>query len=172
MWAEGGSSTGAGLDGIEAVYRRRLSEFRRVAAAIAGSREIGDDAVQDAFARAVFRRHQFRGEGSLDAWLWRIVVHAARDAGARVADRSSTSFEEEFGRAAAVERTVSYERGEIHALLASLPERQRHTLFLRYYADLDYGTIGDVLEISSGTVGATLNQALENLRQLMAGVKS
>jgi DNA-directed RNA polymerase specialized sigma24 family protein len=85
-----GSATGAGLDEIEAVYRRRLSQFRRVAAAITGSREAGGDAVQDAFASAVFRRDQFRGEGSLDAWLWRIVVHAARDA-SRAA--SSSSFE-------------------------------------------------------------------------------
>lgn len=160
------------MNEIEAVYRRRLSEFRRVAAAITGSREAGDDAVQDAFALAVYRRDQFRGEGSVDAWLWRIVVHAARDAGARAAGPSSTSFDEELGTTAVAERTASHESGEIHALLAELPERQRHALFLRYYADLDYGTIAEALEISSGTVGAMLNQARENVRRLMAGVKS
>ena len=164
----GESATGVGLGEIEAVYRRRLSEFRRVAAAITGSRETGGDVVQDAFATAVFRRDQFRGEGSLDAWLWRIVVHAARDAGRPA---SSGSFEEELATASSAE-TTSTESGEIHALVAELPERQRLALFLRYYADLDYGTIADALEISGGTVGATLNQALENLRRLMAGVTS
>jgi RNA polymerase sigma factor (sigma-70 family) len=163
-----GSATGAGLDEIEAVYRRRLSEFRRVAAAITGSRETGGDVVQDAFATAVVRRGQFRGEGSLDAWLWRIVVHAARDANH---PPPSTSFDERLVSASA-EQARACESGEVHALVAELPERQRLALFLRYYADLDYGTIADALEISGGTVGATLNQALENLRRLMAGVKS
>jgi DNA-directed RNA polymerase specialized sigma24 family protein len=44
-------------------------------------------------------------------------------------------------------------------------------LFLRYYADLEYATIAEALEISGGTVGATLTQARDNLRQLMTGVK-
>jgi len=46
------------------------------------------------------------------------------------------------------------------------------TLFLRYYADLDYGTIAEALQISPGTVGATLNQAREGLRQLVNEVPS
>ena len=46
---------------LEALYRARLPEFRRVAAAIAGDRELGCDAVQEAFARAVRKRKSFRG---------------------------------------------------------------------------------------------------------------
>ena len=38
------------------LYRARLPEFRRVAAAIAGDRELGCDAVQEAFATAVRKR--------------------------------------------------------------------------------------------------------------------
>src|SRR5882762_6226250 len=68
------------LDELEALYRSRLPEFRRVAAAIAGDRELGCDAVQEAFARAVRKRRSFRGHGTLEAWVWRIVVNAARDA--------------------------------------------------------------------------------------------
>jgi RNA polymerase sigma-70 factor (ECF subfamily) len=144
------------------VYRRRLFEFRRVATAIAGSRDAGCDAVQDAFARAVHRREQFRGEGSLDAWLWRIVVREARDLSAR---RVDSPFDDEIG----VEPAGA---GELGALVGELPERQRLVLFLRYYADLDYAVIADALEISGGTVGATLNQARESLRRLMSKVAS
>jgi DNA-directed RNA polymerase specialized sigma24 family protein len=36
---------------------------------------------------------------------------------------------------------------------------RRLVVFLRYYADLDYSTIAEVLTISSGTVGATLTSA-------------
>ena len=47
---------GASLAEIEAVYRRRLDEFRSVAAAILCDREAAADVVQDAFALAVRRR--------------------------------------------------------------------------------------------------------------------
>ena len=45
------------------------------------------------------------------------------------------------------------------AAIRRLPERQRLTLFLRYYADLDYAAIADVLGVSPGTVGASLHAA-------------
>jgi RNA polymerase sigma-70 factor, ECF subfamily len=164
-----GVSMGAELGEIEAVYRKRLSELRRVATAITGSREAGYDAVQDAFALAVHRRAQFRGEGSLEAWLWRIVVHSARDLAARTSIRSAAPLEDASDRDLAV---YPGSAGEVHALVGGLPERQRHALFLRYYADLDYATIAETLEITTGTVGATLAQAKENLRRLMTGVRS
>ena len=39
------------------------------------------------------------------------------------------------------------------------PERQRLTVFLRYYADLDYRSIAHVLDVEVGTVSATLSSA-------------
>jgi len=151
------------------VYRRRLAELRRVATAITGSREAGLDAVQDAFAEAIRQRGSFRGEGSLDAWLWRIVVNTARD---YTLTRSTLPLEDGAdgpGVGVAASESVG---ADLHALVSQLPERQRLTLFLRYYADLDYGTIAEALQISPGTVGATLNQAREGLRQLVNEVPS
>jgi RNA polymerase sigma-70 factor (ECF subfamily) len=159
---------GAELGQIEAVYRGRISEFRRVATAITGNRDVAVDVVQDAFALAVHKRGQFRGEGSLDAWLWRIVVHTARDAASRPARLSPLAAED---AAAQSIRCEDEAQAHLHALVAELPERQRLALFLRYYADLEYAAIADALEISPGTVGATLAQAKENLRRLMTGVR-
>ncbi|MGI8478502.1 MAG: RNA polymerase sigma factor, partial [Gaiellaceae bacterium] len=68
---------GATLDEIESIYRTRLPDFRRVAAAILGDRELALDAVQEGFALAVRERSSFRGDGPLEAWLWRIIVNAA-----------------------------------------------------------------------------------------------
>jgi DNA-directed RNA polymerase specialized sigma24 family protein len=68
---------GAPLLAIEALYRSRLPEFRRAAAAITGDRELACDAVQDAFAQAVRLRSTFRSDGSLEGWIWRIVVNTA-----------------------------------------------------------------------------------------------
>jgi RNA polymerase sigma-70 factor (ECF subfamily) len=51
------------------------------------------------------------------------------------------------------------EQAEMTTAMSRLSERQRLIVFLRYYADLDYATIAEVLTISSGTVGATLTSA-------------
>jgi RNA polymerase sigma-70 factor (ECF subfamily) len=142
---------------LEALYRSRLPEFRRVAAAIAGDRELGCDAVQEAFASAVRKRKSFRGSGTLEAWVWRIVVNAARDARRR--------------RPALAEPLEPSSNGHAPALpLDLLTERQREIVFLHYYADLDYAAIAEALAISPGTVGATLNAARQTLRTALEEV--
>src|SRR5262249_58802008 len=69
--------SGAALAEIEAVYRSRFAQFCSVAAAVLNDRDTARDAVQDAFARAVRNRRDFRGDGTLEAWLWRAVVNTA-----------------------------------------------------------------------------------------------
>lgn len=123
------------LDELEMLYRSRLPEFRRVAAGIAGDRELGCDAVQEAFASAVHKRRTYRGSGTLEAWVWRIVVNAARDA-----RRARPAFAEPHEPSS-----------NGHAPLVPLDlltERQREIVFLHYYADLDYAAIAEALAIS------------------------
>jgi DNA-directed RNA polymerase specialized sigma24 family protein len=61
---------------------------------------------------------------------------------------------------------------EVRFAVALLPERQRLTLFLRYYADLDYAAIADVLGVSEGTVAATLHASHRALRRRLEKVRS
>lgn len=131
-----------------------------MAAAIVGDRERGLDAVQEGFASAIRRRESFRGEAPLEAWLWRIVVNAARsERRVRIDEPLPVSLETN-GRGP--------EPGaRLAVALAELTERQRLVVFLRHYADLDYESIGEVLDISSGTVGATLNAAHTSLRRAL-----
>jgi RNA polymerase sigma-70 factor (ECF subfamily) len=157
---------GATLDEIETVYRARLAEFRRVAAAILGDRELARDAVQEAVALAIRQRASFRGEGPLEAWLWRIVVHAARGQQRRLPDERELPGE----LGARDNGSVTEPHEQVRAAVALLPERQRLVLFLRYYTDLDYGAIADALDISAGTVGATLNLAHASMWRLLEEV--
>ena len=55
-------------------------------------------------------------------------------------------------------------------VVAGLPERQRLVLFLRHYADLDYRSIATALDVTPGTVGASLNAAHASLRRLLQEV--
>src|SRR2546423_13565265 len=63
---------------IEAVYRHRYGKFLRVAVAILRDEQLAEEAVHDAFVRALRHRRGFDERGSLEAWLWRIVVNEAR----------------------------------------------------------------------------------------------
>ena len=61
----------------------------------------------------------------------------------------------------------------LSAALRALPPRRRLVVFLRYFADLSYPEIADVLGISEGTVAATLHKARAALRNaLTEGVTS
>jgi RNA polymerase sigma-70 factor (ECF subfamily) len=139
------------LDELEALYRAKLPEFRRAAAAIAGDEEAGRDAVQEAFAAAVRKRRSWRRRGPLEAWVWRIVVNKARDARRR--------------RPKALEASPAVNLPDVP--LENLTARQREIVFLHYYADLEYAEIASALRISVGTVGATLNAARKTLRMKM-----
>lgn len=66
------------LTEIDALHRTSFPAFLRTATAILGDADAARDAVQDAFATAVRRRGDFRGEGSLEGWVWRILVNTAR----------------------------------------------------------------------------------------------
>jgi RNA polymerase sigma-70 factor (ECF subfamily) len=149
---------------LEALYRERVPYFVQVARAITGDRERALEAVQDAFVGLVKNRDDFRGDGPLEAWAWRAVVNAARNATRRPLV--------EVGREEDPAYAPPVEVEELAPLIASLPERQRHAVFLRYYADLDYRAISLVLGIEIGTVSATLATAHANLRKNLRKVQS
>ena len=162
MKRRGSGSEAASLDQIEAAYRGDGAALERVAIAIAGDEQLGCDAVQDAFVLALRNRAKFRGDAPLVAWIWRIVINEARkrrarEAGARAVDLSVLE-------PADASMNGSADRARLRVLISRLPERQRLVLFLRHYADLDYATIADALEIKPGTVAATLSAARDRLR--------
>jgi RNA polymerase sigma factor (sigma-70 family) len=122
-------------------------------ACIAGSYEAADDVVQETFARDVARRDQFRCEGALEAWIWRIAIRTALELRQ---DSDIASLEEAVDL-----RIVEPKRDrELAAAVRRLPTRRRLLVFLRYVADLSYGDIARVCGISEGTVAATLAQGL------------
>ncbi len=149
---------------IEALYRDRFADFVAVAASIVGERESAREAVQDAFASIVRSRRDFRGEAPLEAWVWRAVINAARKKKRRYAREAHARATAPVMNGTAPDR----EQGsELATLVAALPERQRLVLFLRYYADLDYLRIAQILGVRTGTVSASLHAAHKTLRQAL-----
>lgn len=142
-------------DAIERLYRRRFVGFRNAVATVSGDHDSARDAVQEGFARAYRSRAQFRGEGSLEGWVWRIVLRAALEQRGNGEVLPLDEVE-----AALVEPMRDPALAEA---LAELPPRRKLMVFLRYFADLDYATIAEVCGVGEGTVAATLAQAREAL---------
>lgn len=149
---------GATSEQIEAVYRERFRAFLLSITALLRDGEAALDVVQEGFALALRRQRSFRGEGTLEAWLWRIVLNVARD-------RQRSRRRWESVQSLEPMPSTSESDDDLRASLLTLPERQRLAIFLRYYADLSYGQIAQALGISPGTVAASLNAAHTTLRR-------
>jgi RNA polymerase sigma-70 factor (ECF subfamily) len=136
---------------LEELYRAHYVAFRNGVAPVVGSYEEARDVVQEAFARALRSRKKFRGEGSLQAWVWRITLRVALERRRRDRERPSELLDPAL---------VETERDpELAVALRRLPPRKRLVVFLRYFAGLSYAEIAEVAGISEGTVAATLAQA-------------
>jgi RNA polymerase sigma-70 factor, ECF subfamily len=143
----------ATVEAIEELYRSRYASYRGGVAALTGY-DAARDVVQEAFAQALRDRHAYRGEGSLAAWVWQIAFRAAlrlRQNGGR-----ELTLDELVDAAPAprAERDP-----ELAQAVRSLSPRRRLVVYLRYFADLPYAEIASLLDISEGTVAATLSQA-------------
>ena len=144
-------------EAIERLYRGRYVGFRNAVATVSGDYESARDAVQEGFARAYRARAQFRGDGSLEGWVWRIVLRAALEQ-----RRDGTALPLDEVEAALVEPERDPALAEA---LLELSPRRRLMVFLRYFADCSYTTIAEVCEVEEGTVAATLSQARAALSQ-------
>jgi RNA polymerase sigma-70 factor (ECF subfamily) len=141
---------------LEQLYSDRYTTFRDVLAGIVGSHDLAREVVQEAFARALRERRRFRGEGSLEAWVWRIAVNGA------LKRLRALVREAELDAEPAAEAIPSADPS-VRAAVLALPPRRRLVIFLRYYADLSYREIAEIVGVSEGTVGATLSQAHREL---------
>jgi RNA polymerase sigma-70 factor, ECF subfamily len=151
------------MDEIEQLYLTRYRYFVGVARGVTGSAEAAHDAVQEGFAGAIRARASFRGDSSLEAWLWRSVVNAAlKSRRPRLAEAGEVPDE----------LPAPAEVSALAPLVAALPERQRLIVFLRYYADLDYRSIARVLDVEVGTVSASLASAHRTLRRSLVEVRA
>ena len=146
---------------IERVYRCRYSGFVGAMTAVVKNPDDAADVVQDGFAQALARRRDFRGDGALEAWIWKIVLRKAFDRSA--APQEPASLEELPDSACPTRRLIPTQKA-----LRQLTPRKRLVVYLHYVADLPYPTVAEICGISEGTVAATLSQARAALAESLA----
>jgi RNA polymerase sigma factor (sigma-70 family) len=159
-------------DAFAQLIRRYERVAYRVAAAVAGSADDGQEAVQNAYVKAHRSLRRFRPDAEFKPWLLRIVVNEAHNV------RRSESRHERLGRravahvprpGAAADETIVV-REEVATVLramARLSDADRLALALRYFAGL---SDRDAAELAGASVGAhrvRVLRALARLRRLL-----
>lgn len=145
---------------LEQLYQRRYVAFCRMASAVTGTAETGRDAVQEGFARALAASGTYRGDGTLDAWVWRIIVRAAAELRTTDQTRLPDDGDDSYAGQWWLTEPPGVDRDPaLAAAIRRLTPRQRLMLFLRYFADLSHADIAAIAQVRGGTVSATLAQA-------------
>ena len=148
-----------------------LPRVYRFAVMVSPPRADPDDLTQEACVRALERVRQYdASRGTLDAWLWRIVVNLARDAGR--ASRRSELLATRLAQRASVALPTSPETialnhirdEELVAEVRRLPRRYRTVVAMRYGAGLTTVEIADCLGTTRMATAKTLRRALDRLR--------
>jgi RNA polymerase sigma-70 factor, ECF subfamily len=152
------------------LVRRHLPRGYRIAWRMLRHREDAEDAVQDAFVRALERIDQCDPERPFGPWFFRIVATTAinrqRSAKRRETEElSDTEVSEVMGPADAA--TLGVLRGEVDAALATLPPVQRQLIELVTYEEFTPTEAAALLEMPAGTARWHLHEARKALRRLL-----
>jgi RNA polymerase sigma-70 factor, ECF subfamily len=148
--------------------RRLFDEYRHRVFSIALylSKNAADAAeiTQDVFLKVFASLPQFRGEAKFESWLYRVVVNATRDYARKSRSflfRDSTFWRGRSHRVPSVEEQHAQNQIDeaVRSAVASLPEKLRLPVVLRYVEELTYEEIGEVLNLPPGTVAARLSRA-------------
>jgi RNA polymerase sigma-70 factor, ECF subfamily len=150
-------------EAFEMIIRTQSRALFAIAYGILQNREEAEDAVQDALVKAWKSRWRVRYPEKFPAWLCMITRHRARDVFRR---RRSVPLLDEIGDAIEPERTdtVALDR-QLHFALAALPELHRSALMLRYFEEMDYQSIEQLLGLTNGALRGILGRALATMRK-------
>jgi RNA polymerase sigma-70 factor (sigma-E family) len=169
-------SSARATDGITALYETQWASLVRLAWLLLRDQGAAEDVAQDAFIATYRNWDKMRDEEAAVAYLRRCAVNGARSV-LRHLMVVRRETEAEAGRADASGRLSSPSSDEaalahidsdhLVALLATLPERQREVIVLRYYSDFSEAQIAEALDIAPGSVKTHAYRGLRALRDRM-----
>jgi RNA polymerase sigma-70 factor, ECF subfamily len=139
---------------IEQIYRDEGDRLYYAILAYSGEPDVAREAVAEAFARALASESSIR---EVVPWLWRVAFRVASN---DLKDRGRHTN-------AAVEERPGPEPHDLVEALAELPERQRVSIVLHYYAGYSLDEIASILGTRKGTIGAHLHRGRARLLELL-----
>lgn len=168
------------------LFDRHQTRVFNTAYRVLGSAVDAQDLTQEVFLQIADRIKGFRGDSSLTSWVYRMTVNLAIDARRRRSRRPSVGLgassdadgdmrEPSEARPGVTgpavdpaEAALRVEReAKVREALAELSPKLRAVVVLRYFENLSYEELAEVLQTSIGTVKSRLNRAHSALERVL-----
>ncbi len=153
------------------LYEHFKGKMFAVCLRYANSRQDAEDALQEGFVKVFRDLHQFRGEGSFEGWLRRVIVHVAlqhlrkQKGGLQFSELETVAY-----KLSDMEDSVFDESEKATALIKlmqKMPTGFRTVLNLYVLEDYSHQQVADELGITVGTSKSQLNRAKAFLKNLL-----
>jgi len=135
-----------------------------------------EDLVQAAFLKAWRGLDSLRDAGAFAGWLLAISGNLARDHGKKKRPQPIPEEADQLPDAGGPDPGAGLETGEVrervHAALASLPERQRIAVTLRYLEGMNLKAIQETMGLTNGALRGVLGRGLSVLRRTLKPLKT
>ena len=151
---------------LESFVAARGARLLQAAVMLTGSREAGEDLLQEGLVRMLAHWPSLTGDP--ESYLRRIIYHLAADGW-----RRRKRWQLRLGLLRSAERLGPPDemaevdlRDALLRLLAQLPPQQRTVLVLRFFEQLDQAEVAELLGCSTGTVKSATSRGLARMREL------
>ena len=157
------------LEQLIAKYQKRLYWHIRK---IVISHDDADDVLQNTFIKVWRGLADFREQSALFTWMYRIATNEALGFLRQKQRRMTTSIHPIEQTLAASLESDRYFSGDaiqlkLQQAILSLPEKQRLVFNMRYYDEMPYDQMSEILETSVGALKASYHIAAKKIESLL-----
>lgn len=130
--------------------------------------EDADDVLQNVFIKIYRNIHQFKGDSKLYSWMYRIASNESITFLNKKAKKLKISNEEVQDYILQnLESDVYFEGDQIQLKLqkaiATLPEKQKLVFNMKYFQELKYNQMADILDTSVGALKSNYHHAVKKI---------
>lgn len=162
-----------GSSGLDAIHARR-SDLVRLAYRFLWDIHDAEDAVQSALLQAECKQDQVADRSRAWGWVRSIVVRQCHDIRrrSRRVQRLAAEVRERAEQPAPPDHAAGLEREEmqqrLRSLIAMLPEQQQTAVVLRHLEQMDFASIGEIMQVSAVTARVHARNGREALRRMLS----
>lgn len=164
-------------DALAELYDRHAQTVYNLIFRIVRDEGVADELLQETFWQVWQKAEQFRGDGEVAAWLFRVARNKSLDELRRRKARPATepdTLTEELAPPAKddVEKTAekSWQAQRVHQALREIPDEQRRCLDLAYFRGLTHRQIAEYMDLPMGTVKTRIRLAMQKLEQSLYAI--
>lgn len=133
-----------------------------------------DDILQNTFIKAWNGIASFRGESKLSTWLYRIATNETLNFLERQRHVTSSIDDTESYVVANLQSDPYFDGDEtqlqLQQAIAQLPDKQRQVFTLKYYDEMKYEDMSEVLGTSVGALKASYHHAVKKICNFFEGL--